>query len=88
MTEDEKRITKRQISNAKAYRDLFDTPVGRIVLIDLLKRAKFLQISADDGPFENGRRSIVAEVLAEFRMDYAKLLALIEERVAESDEEA
>lgn len=81
-------VAKRQLGTAKAYRDLFDSPVGRIVLIDLMKKARFLQFSPDDGPYENGQRAIVADILNTFRnRDYDRLLRLIEERVAESPDQ-
>lgn len=79
---------KRQVAIGKAYQDLFSSPVGRIVLVDLMKKAKFLEIGEDDGPFANGRRSIVADILSTTRYDYNKLLALAEERVEEISDEA
>ena len=85
MTDDEARVAKRQISKRKAYRELFDSPVGRIVLLDLMAKADFLSI-APATEFEVGRRSIVAEILAEYRMNYDQLLKLVEERVAEPTE--
>lgn len=88
MTKAEAALAKRQLGTAKSYRDLFDTPVGRIVLVDLMKKAKFLQISPDDGPYENGQRAIVAEILNTYRnRDYDRLLRMIEERVAENSDE-
>lgn len=77
---------KRQVSIGKAYQNVFSQGDGRLVLIDLMKKAKLLEISGDDGPYEGGRRSIVAEILASVRMDYAKFLKLIEEQVDENNE--
>jgi len=75
------KAVKRQVALGTAYQNTFSHGDGRRVLIDLMQKAKILEISGDDGPFENGRRSMVAEILAITRYDYAKLLALAEERV-------
>ena len=75
------KAVKRQVALGTAYQNTFARGDGRRVLIDLMTKARILDISGDDGPFENGRRSMVAEILAITRYDYAKLLALAEERV-------
>lgn len=82
-----KAIVRRQIAIGKAYQNTFERGDGRRVLVDLMKKANLLEISVDDGAFENGRRSIVAEILAATRLDYDRLLKMAEERVAENDEQ-
>jgi hypothetical protein len=81
------KVVQRQVAIGKAYQNVFGRGDGRRVLVDLMAKSKLLEIGADDGPFENGRRSMVTEILATVRYDYNKLLALAEERVAESDDQ-
>jgi len=78
------KVVKRQVAIGKAYQNVFGQGDGRLVLVDLMKKAKLLEVGPEDSPFENGRRSIVTEIMATVRYDYAKLLELAEERVAEN----
>lgn len=81
------KVVKRQVAIGKAYQNVFGRGDGRLVLIDLMKKAKLLEAGPEDGPFESGRRSIVTEIMATVRYDYERLLALAEERVAESNDQ-
>lgn len=82
------RIVKKQVAVGKAYATLFGSPDGKLVLIDLMKRAKLLEIGVDDGAFDNGRRSIVTEIMAACRYDWGRLLELSQEPVEEYGGEA
>lgn len=81
------KVVKRQVAIGKAYQNTFSQGDGRIVLVDLMRRSKLLEIGPDDGPFENGRRSMVVEIMSTLRYDYNALLALAEERVEEQPDQ-
>lgn len=80
------KVVKRQVAIGRAYQNTFGQGDGRRVLVDLMAKSKLLEIGPEDGPFEAGRRSMVTEIMAIIRYDYAKLLALAEERVDENGE--
>lgn len=78
------KAVKRQVAIGKAYQTTFGAGDGRVVLIDLMRRAGMLEASPSDGLYETGRRSMMVEIMSILRYDYAKLLALAEERVDEN----
>jgi hypothetical protein len=77
---------RRRITLTKAYKDVFGSIDGQIVLKDLVARAGILE--ADPGKFAAGRRSIVLEILLELRFDETALMALAAERLDETGEQA
>ncbi len=81
---------KRQVARTKLYKSLFNSPDGRLVLIDLMRRSGMLETvsgSAEEALRAEGRRSLVLEIMAELRFNENELLALAEERMDEIDEE-
>lgn len=72
---------RRRIAMTKAYKEVFNSIDGRIVLRDLMKKAGLL--SAEAGEFDAGRRSLMLEILAELRFDEEKLLEVATERMDE-----
>lgn len=89
MDESVKKTARRQVILAKAYQNTFGQGDGRLVLIDLIGKAGLLSIGHNEEAgrehYENGRRSMVAEILRQLRVDPTKLLALIEERAVDED---
>jgi hypothetical protein len=76
---------RRRITLTKAYKDVFGSIDGQLVLKDLVARAGILE--ADPGKFAAGRRSIVLEILLELRFDETALMALAAERLDETGEQ-
>lgn len=77
---------RRRIVLIKAYKDVFGTIDGQLVLKDLVGRAGILE--AEPGKFAAGRRSIVLEILQQLRFDETALMALAAERLDEGGEQA
>jgi hypothetical protein len=77
---------RRRIALIKAYKDVFGSVDGQMVLKDLVARAGILE--SEPGKFEAGRRSIVLEILQQLRFDETALMALAAERLDENGEQA
>jgi len=77
---------RRRITLIKAYKDVFGSIDGQLVLKDLVGRAGILE--SEPGKFEAGRRSIVLEILQQLRFDETALLALAAERLDDGGEQA
>lgn len=71
---------ERQRKLLGAYREVFDAPAGRIVLLDLMRAGGVLSVSLGQTPQEtawnDGRRSLVLHVLQQLRMQEAEMLRL------------
>lgn len=81
---------KRQVARTKLYKDVFNSPDGRLVLVDLMRRSGILEAvsgSSEDALRAEGRRSLVLEIMAELRFNENALLALAESRMDENDED-
>lgn len=82
-------VFKRRVSLAHAYRETWESPVGRIVLLDLLREGGVLETSVvDDGSgfmtnFKEGRRSLATHIMDRLRWQEGELVALAAERTAE-----
>jgi hypothetical protein len=76
---------RRRVSLIKAYKDVFGSVDGQVVLKDLVGRAGLLE--AEPGKFAAGRRSIVLEILQQLRFDETALMALAAERLDETGEQ-
>ena len=76
---------RRRISIIAAYKTVFTSIDGQVVLKDLVARAGLLE--AEPGKFAAGRRSIVLEILKELRFDETALMALAAERLDEPGEQ-
>lgn len=63
---------------AQAYVDLFSSPSGRLVLLDLMRRGGILSTSMDKSAemtaFNEGRRSMVLDILARSRVNMQDVL--------------
>jgi len=77
---------RRRIALVKAYKEVFGSIDGQIVLKDLIARAGILE--AEPGKFAAGRRSIVLEILQNLRFDETALMALAAERLDGPEEQA
>src|SRR4029077_3144626 len=77
---------RRRIVLTKAYKEVFGSIDGQIVLKDLVRSAAILE--AEPGKFAAGRRSIVLEILQTLRFDETALMALAAERLDETNEAA
>ena len=77
---------RRRIALVKAYKDVFGSVDGQVVLKDLIARAGILE--AEPGRFPAGRRSIVLEILQQLRFDETALMALAAERLDEPGDQA
>lgn len=69
-----------------AYRRLFDTPDGQVVLDDIIARGGVLRSVLDpaDSRFHDGRRDLALQILAERAWSRIDLIALAE-RQAEDE---
>jgi hypothetical protein len=77
---------RRRIALIAAYKVVFGSTDGQVVLKDLVARAGILE--AEPGKFAAGRRSIVLEILQQMRFDETGLMALAAERLDETGPEA
>lgn len=81
---------RRQVATIKAYKSVFNSPDGELVLIDLLKKGGILSAIHEDQPglndYNNGRRSIPLEILGQLRFDESALLELVQRRLDENPE--
>lgn len=76
---------RRQLRVKAAYRDLFDSDAGRLVLHDLARRGGLHETSFEPGDphhtaFREGRRSMVLEVLQMLRWTEGEIAQLARER--------
>lgn len=82
---------KRQVAIALAYKSIFESPDGRLVLTDLMHRAGVLHAVHEDLPgqndYNNGRRSLVLDILKQLRFNEAALLELSQARLDEFAEQ-
>ncbi len=77
------RPVKRRVAISKAYKTVFESPDGRLVLTDLMRVAGILEATSEHGAFENGKRAMVLTIMAELRFDENRLLELAQERMDE-----
>lgn len=81
-------LWKRRLAVSEAYRRLYDTPEGQIVMHDLMRRCGILEVSAEAGDahmtyFRDGRRSIALEIMQELRWTEGELVKLAQEQTSE-----
>lgn len=85
------KAVRRKVSTIKAYKAVFNSIDGKLVLIDLIRRAGVLDGAHEEQDSLNfhkqGRRSIVLEILQELRFDETGLLELVQARLDEMPEE-
>lgn len=85
------RPVRRAVATSKAYKAVFDSIDGKLVLIDLIKQCGILDASHEDMPglndWKNGRRSVVLDILKQLRFDEGGLLELVQARLDENPEE-
>jgi len=85
------RPVKRQVAIAIAYKNLFESPDGRLVLTDLMHKAGLLHAVHEEIPgqndYNNGRRSLVLDIMKQLRFNEAALLELANARLDEIAEE-
>ena len=85
------KAVERQIANGKTLQDVFSTPGGQLALFYLMKKGGLLTSGHEEVPglndFNNGRRSVVVELLQDLRYDYGRLYELSMLRVAESGDQ-
>jgi hypothetical protein len=79
---------RRRVRLNRAYRALFDSVDGALVLQDLLQRGGVLATSvtgagADDVHFREGRRSLALDILSELRWSEMEVLQLAREKTGE-----
>lgn len=72
-----------------AYRRLFESPDGQVVLADLMNRCGLLQTSMTAGEphmtsFREGRRAIALEIAQLMQWSEMEILALARQRTAEA----
>lgn len=78
---------KRRETIGDAYRRLFDTPDGKLVLADLLKEGRLFDVSVEAGDplttgLNDGRRALALVILERLRWSEMEILALSRERTA------
>lgn len=73
---------------AHAYATTFNSPGGKIVLQDLLRKAGLLEVAHEPGDahttaWRDGRRSMALEIIEALRWTEGELVALAQEQTAE-----
>lgn len=71
---------RRRARRAQAYRAVYDSPEGKFVIDDLLRKAGIFETAPDpaDSRFYEGRRSVALDILAELRWSESEMVALAE----------
>ena len=72
------------LSRARDYQNLFDSDLGRRVLMDLLRQGHFFEPTyvrsdAHESSFREGERNLTLYVLAQLKLNQAELMQLIQE---------
>ena len=82
----------RRFKVLKAYKDLFSTPNGQLVLADLMKECGVVKSSyrgnPDDLLFNEGKRIIGLYVLANTNVDLSALTKMLERQSQEDQNES
>ena len=83
------KAVKRQVGIGKALQRVFDSPDGKMALVYLMQKGGLLHAAHEEVPglndYNNGRRSVVLELMADLRYDYNRLLELSQARLDEND---
>lgn len=73
----------------EAYRKVFLSPEGKIVLKDLMKSTYFYNTTQDADPtimaFQEGQRALVLRLLNTLKMSHEHIERMIEEQIFEED---
>jgi hypothetical protein len=83
-------LRKRRL--AAAYRAVFGSPEGKLVLADLLRRGGILETSHVPGDacstaFQEGRRAMALDIIAELRWSDGELVQLAQQRSVNPNQE-
>ncbi len=76
---------RKAVALSKAYKAVFESPDGKLVLVDLIRRGGVLE--SELGDFYTGRRSVVLEIMQTLRFDETGLLELVQARLDENEQE-
>lgn len=76
---------KMRVQRGRIYREVYDSPQGRRMIHDLLRKCGVLESApAEDSRFFEGRRSVALEILNELRWSEGEMIALAEEQTTET----
>lgn len=74
---------RRRARTAQSYRATYDTPEGKFMIEDLLRKGGVLEAApAEDSRFFEGRRSLALEILNELRWSESEMIQLAEQTTA------
>lgn len=84
MANRDKKVAEKQIGTLKAYKNVFNSPEGRVVLQDLMKVHHMKGSSFDPNPtvaaFKEGERNVILRILTRINIDINELQTRLEDR--------
>lgn len=86
----ERNLVKKKLRLVDAYRSVFQTEAGKIVLADMAKKAGMLDIPvqrtrSEDFSFWEGKRASVLEVMKVLKYDELKLIETLDKGIDEDE---
>ena len=85
------KAVQRQIANGRTLQKVFASPDGKRVLFYLMQKGGLLSAAHEEIPglndYNNGRRAVVVELMADLRYDYGRLYELSLQRLDENTED-
>lgn len=89
--ENNQKQVKKSAATIKNYKDTFSSPMGKKVLLDLIRKHDVLEPYLDEDPLmlaqQNGARAVVLGILKMMRQDEGKLIADYDKYLAEEQRE-
>lgn len=79
-----------QAATALAYKNVFESPEGQLVLVDLIKFSGLLEASpqtVEQANYSNGCRAMALRIIDQMGYDVPRLLQLTQARLDEIGEE-
>lgn len=87
-----RKTQKRKLVTVAMYKQLFNSPEGKVVLLDLMRVHYMITSTFDSDPalaaMREGERNVVLRILAMMKVDTAELFKQIEEAEKELNEES
>lgn len=82
-SEAQNKAIEKKIQLKEKYRELFQTPLGQEVLVDILRESKFFSVLQGDNPYavcyHDGKRSLALHIVNNIYQDGLQLLKLMDE---------
>ena len=91
MTDPVKKQAKKQLAKLTDYKQVFSTPEGQRVLLDLMDASYMLTSSFEKNPyqaaFNEGHRNLVLRILTKSKTDLRSFEKMIDDRSKEKENE-